>query len=135
MADPIDTNRRNWDERAAIHARDATGFYTLDRFRAGESAFQGIEATELGDVLGKRVLHLQCHIGLDTLRLARLGAVATGLDFSGAAVNAARRLAEETGLKADFVQGTADEAPRLTPGPARSISSLRRGERCAGCPT
>jgi 2-polyprenyl-3-methyl-5-hydroxy-6-metoxy-1,4-benzoquinol methylase len=117
MADPIDTNRRNWDERAAIHARDATGFYTLDRFRAGESAFQGIEAAALGDVRGKRVLHLQCHIGLDTLRLARLGAVATGLDFSGAAVNAARRLAEETGLKADFVQGTVDEAPRLTPGP------------------
>ena len=101
MADPIEMNRRNWDERAAIHARDATGFYPLDRFRAGESAFQGIEAAELGDVRGKRVLHLQCHIGLDTLRLARLGAVATGLDFSGAAVNAARRLAEETGLKAD----------------------------------
>ena len=117
MADPIETNRWNWDERAAIHARDATGFYPLDRFRAGESAFQGIEAAELGDVRGKRVLHLQCHIGLDTLRLARLGAVATGLDFSGAAVNAARRLAEETGLKADFVQGTVDEAPRLTPGP------------------
>jgi len=44
MADPIDINRRNWDERAAIHARDTTGFYTLDRFRAGESALQGIEA-------------------------------------------------------------------------------------------
>jgi len=117
MADPIEMNRRNWDERAAIHARDATGFYPLDRFRAGESAFQGIEAAELGDVRGKRVLHLQCHIGLDTLRLARLGAVATGLDFSGAAVSAARRLAEETGLKADFVQGTVDEVPRLTPGP------------------
>jgi len=69
MADPIDINRRNWDERAAIHARDTTGFYTLDRFRAGESALHGIEAVELGCVRGKRVLHLQCHIGLDTLRL------------------------------------------------------------------
>jgi hypothetical protein len=39
MADPIEMNRRNWDERAAIHARDATGFYTLNRLRAGESAF------------------------------------------------------------------------------------------------
>jgi len=98
MADPIEMNRRNWDERVAIHARDATGFYTLDRFRAGESALHGIEAVELGDVRGKRVLHLQCHIGLDTLRLARLGAAVTGLDFSGAAVEVARRLAEETGL-------------------------------------
>jgi 2-polyprenyl-3-methyl-5-hydroxy-6-metoxy-1,4-benzoquinol methylase len=117
MIDPINMNRRNWDERAAIHARDTTGFYSLDRFRAGESALNGIEAAELGDVHGKRVLHLQCHIGLDTLRLARLGAIATGLDFSGAAVEAARCLAEETGLKAAFVQGTVDEAPRLTPGP------------------
>ncbi|SRR6266568_1419668 len=117
MTDPIDINRRSWDERAAIHARDTTGFYTLDRFRAGESALHGIEAAELGDVRGKRVLHLQCHIGLDTLRLARLGAVVTGLDFSGAAVEAARRLSEETELKADFVQGTVDEAPRPTPGP------------------
>ena len=79
MADPIEMNRQNWDERAAIHARDTTGVYTLDRFRAGESALPGIEAAELGAVRGKRVLHLQCHIGLDTLRLARLGAVATGL--------------------------------------------------------
>jgi SAM-dependent methyltransferase len=43
--------------------------------------------------------------------------VATGLDFSGAALDVARRLASETGLSADFVQGTVDEAPRLTPGP------------------
>jgi len=117
MTDPIDTNRRSWDERTAIHMRDTTGSYSLDGFRAGESTLHKIEAAELGDVHGKRVLHLQCHIGLDTLRLARLGAVATGLDFSGAAVEAARGLAKETGLKADFVQGTVDEAPRLTPGP------------------
>jgi 2-polyprenyl-3-methyl-5-hydroxy-6-metoxy-1,4-benzoquinol methylase len=117
MADPTDINRRSWDERAAIHSRDTTGFYSLDRFRAGENALNGIEAAELGDVRGKHVLHLQCHIGLDTLRLVRLGAIATGLDFSGEAVTSARRLAEETGLNADFVQGTVDDAPSLTPGP------------------
>jgi hypothetical protein len=31
MVDPIDANRRNWDERATIHARDTTGDYMLDR--------------------------------------------------------------------------------------------------------
>ena len=117
MADPIDINRRNWDERAAIHGRDATGDYMLDRFRAGEDALHAIEAAELGDIVGKRILHLQCHIGQDTLCLVRRGAVVTGLDFSGEALNVARRLAEETGLKADFVQGTVDQAPHLTPGP------------------
>ena len=117
MSDPIAINRLNWDERAVIHARDATGDYRLDRFRAGEDALHAIEAAELGDVAGKRVLHLQCHIGRDTLCLARRGAQATGLDFSGEALKVARALGAQTGLRAAFVQGTVDEAPRLTPGP------------------
>jgi hypothetical protein len=82
MVDPIDANRQNWDERATIHTRDTTGDYMLDRFRAGEDALHAIEAAELGDISGKRVLHLQCHIGRDTLCLVRRGALATGLDFS-----------------------------------------------------
>src|SRR3974377_2109790 len=106
MSDPIEINRRNWNERALIHSRDVTGDYMLDRFRAGEDALHPIEAAELGDIAGKRVLHLQCHIGRDTLCLVRRGAVATGLDFSEAALDVARRLAEETGLAATFVQGT-----------------------------
>ena len=117
MTDHVETNRRNWDERAAIHARDTTGDYMLDRFRAGEDALHSIEATELGDISGKRVLHLQCHIGRDTLCLVRRGATVTGLDFSSAALDVARRLSDETGLKADFVEGTVDRAPDLTPGP------------------
>ena len=117
MSDHIDINLRNWEERASIHARDTTGDYMLGRFRAGEDALHEIEATELGDVSGKRVLHLQCHIGRDTLCLARRGAVVTGLDFSKSALDVARRLSEETGLKAEFVLGTVDQAPELTPGP------------------
>ena len=117
MTDYVDINRRNWDERAAIHARDNTEDYMLDRFRAGEDALHAIEAAELGDIAGKRVLHLQCHIGRDTLCLVRRGATVTGLDFSGAALDVARHLAEETGLKAEFVEGTVDQAPHLAPGP------------------
>ena len=81
MTDHIEINRQNWEERAAIHARDTSGDYMLDRFRAGEDALHEIEAAELGDISGKRVLHLQCHIGRDTLCLARRGAVVNGLDF------------------------------------------------------
>ena len=117
MADPIEINRRNWDERASLHAREALGEDMLARLRAGEDFLLAIEAAELGDVSGKRVLHLQCHIGRDTLCLARRGAITTGLDFSPAAINVARRLAEETGLNATFVQGRVDEAAQLAPGP------------------
>jgi SAM-dependent methyltransferase len=116
-ADPIEINRQNWDERAVIHARDSTGDYMLDRFRAGEDALHTIEAAELGDIAGRRVLHLQCHIGRDTLCLVRRGAAVTGLDFSSSALDVARRLSVETGLAATFVQGTVDDVPRLTPGP------------------
>jgi 2-polyprenyl-3-methyl-5-hydroxy-6-metoxy-1,4-benzoquinol methylase len=96
VVDPIEVNRRNWDERAKIHSRDATGFYGLEPFRAGEDSLHAIEAAEIGNVSGKRVLHLQCHIGKDTLSLVRRGAVATGLDFSGAAIDVARGLSDES---------------------------------------
>src|ERR1700710_1441897 len=97
MSGYLDINRRNWNERGVIHAHDVTGDYILDRFRAGEDALHAIEAAELGGISGKRVLHLQCHIGRDTLCLVRRGATVTGLDFSGAALEVARHLAAETG--------------------------------------
>jgi SAM-dependent methyltransferase len=102
--DWMPANRRNWDERAAIHARNRTGFYPIDRLKAGEDILQPIEAAEIGDVAGKRLIHLQCHIGLDTLCLARRGAIVTGLDFSPTAIAAARALASELGIPAEFVE-------------------------------
>src|SRR5215813_13830515 len=68
-------NRRNWDERVAIHRRDATGFYGVERFLAGEKRLYAIDSGELGEIAGKRLIHLQYHFGLDTLILAREGAV------------------------------------------------------------
>lgn len=44
MTDPIEINRRSWDECAEIHARDATGDYKLDRLRAGQDTIHPIEA-------------------------------------------------------------------------------------------
>src|SRR5262245_1719443 len=103
-SDWIAANRRNWDERAAIHVENRTGFYPIDRFKAGEDILQAIEAAEIGEVAGKRLIHLQCHFGLDTLCLARRGALATGLDFSPTAIAAARALASELEIAADFVE-------------------------------
>jgi len=98
-----ETNRRNWDERVPVHRADRTGFYAVEKFRRGGDVLMPIESAEIGDVGGKRLLHLQCHFGLDTLSLARRGAIVTGVDFSAPAVEAARDLAEEVGLAARFV--------------------------------
>src|SRR5260370_30250512 len=96
-------NRRNWDARVPIHRRDRTGFYAVERFLAGEKRLHAIERGELGDVAGKRLIHLQCQFGLDTLILARHGAIVTGVDFSPAAIEEARLLAAKTGFAAEFV--------------------------------
>jgi SAM-dependent methyltransferase len=88
-------NRANWDERVPIHT--AGDFYDVAGFLGGKDALRDFEISEVGNVTGKTLLHLQCHIGLDTLSWARRGATVTGLDFSAPAVAAARDLAERIG--------------------------------------
>lgn len=107
------SNRASWDERADIHAQDRTGFYAIDRFLGGEDVLYPIEAAEIGDVAGLKLAHFQCHIGIDTLCLARRGAKATGLDFSPHAIAKARELSARSGLAAEFVEGEVYDAPEL----------------------
>jgi SAM-dependent methyltransferase len=103
-------NRANWDSRVPVHL--ASEFYDLAGFRAGDSSLRPFEMAEAGDVTGKRLVHLQCHVGLDTLSWARNGALVTGLDFSGPAIEAARSLAADLGIGASFV--TADVYDAVT---------------------
>jgi SAM-dependent methyltransferase len=112
----IADNQATWDERAEIHLRDANGFYAVERFRRGEDVMLAIESAEIGNVAGRHLLHLQCHIGLETLCLARRGAMVTGLDFSSAAIAAAQGLAAETGLKGLFVKADVYDALKVLEG-------------------
>lgn len=116
MDDWITLNRANWDERVGLHLRDTTGVYNLEAIRAGADVLGPIEGEEIGDVAGKRLLHLQCHFGADTLSLARRGAEVTGLDFSPNAIAAARDLAAASGIDATFVEGNVLDAPKLAGG-------------------
>ncbi|MHA1450511.1 MAG: class I SAM-dependent methyltransferase, partial [Candidatus Hodarchaeales archaeon] len=95
-------NRDNWSERVPIHAKSSS--YDLEGFKKGKTSLLPTEIEELGDVDGKKILHLQCHFGMDTLSLARMGAIVTGVDFSGEAISLARKLAEELNINADFVE-------------------------------
>jgi SAM-dependent methyltransferase len=107
----FELNKLSWEERVDAHVSSA--FYDVAGFRAGRDALGPIESAEIGDVSGERIAHLQCHFGLDTLSLARRGAKVTGLDFSGKAIEAARRLAQETGIAATFVEGNVYDAASL----------------------
>ncbi len=93
-------NRAWWDERVPIHAEG--DFYDLDGFVAGHETLQSFEAEALGDVTGLDLVHLQCHMGMDTLSWARRGARVTGLDFSEPAIETARDLARRIGVEARF---------------------------------
>lgn len=98
MEDYLALNRAMWDERALAHA--ASPDYGIEQLVADPERLSGVvefDRPRLGRLDGLRVAHLQCHIGTDTLSLARLGAVVTGLDFSGASVERARALAVAAG--------------------------------------
>ncbi|KAM0711989.1 hypothetical protein Q7P35_001359 [Cladosporium inversicolor] len=69
----------------------------------------------LGSGTGLTCVHLQCHIGTDTLSLARLGAQSvTGLDFSSKSLDEARELtaltASSGGEKLSFVEASVYDA-------------------------
>ncbi len=113
---PIDeykaANRANWDDRVPIHWEPEG--YNAERFIQQPDAISAvvrIDREVLGDVAGKRLLHLQCHFGMDTLSWARLGADVTGVDFSEPAIAAARRLSAESGIPGQFVLSELYDAP------------------------
>ncbi|MER7002004.1 class I SAM-dependent methyltransferase [Dactylosporangium sp. NPDC000555] len=118
MSEYLRLNRANWDERAPAHA--ASAGYAIGRFvddPAYLSEVVRFDRPRLGDVRGLRAVHLQCHIGTDTLSLHRLGARVTGVDFSPASLAQARALAERTGADIDYVESDVYAAPDvLEPG-------------------
>ncbi|MEO5563944.1 MAG: class I SAM-dependent methyltransferase [Chitinophagaceae bacterium] len=94
-------NKDLWNQRTAVH-KDSD-FYDLAGFKAGRDVLTPIELKELGDVKGKKMLHLQCHFGMDSLNWSRLGAKVTGIDLSDQAISEAKKLNDELGLEAEFV--------------------------------
>jgi len=93
-------NRAGWNRRAKAHFESR--FYDVNGFLAGGTSLKEIELAELENVAAKRLLHLQCHFGLDTLSWARRGAICTGVDISPVAIERARGLAAQTGLATEF---------------------------------
>jgi SAM-dependent methyltransferase len=109
-------NRLMWDERAPVHV--AAPEYDVDKFLADPAFLSRVvrfDRALLGDISGLRGVHLQCHIGTDTISLARLGAAMTGLDFSPAALEQARDLARPARAEIGFVQADVYDAATVLP--------------------
>ncbi|MBC9251564.1 methyltransferase [Pseudomonas alcaligenes] len=114
MDDYLDLNKANWDERAPLHA--ASPDYEAARFITSPdhlSAVVRFDQPRLGNIAGLRGLHLQCHIGTDTLSLSRLGAAMTGLDFSAASLAQARKLANDCGASITYVEAPVYQAAQV----------------------
>lgn len=102
-------NLANWEDRVPLHLEA----YRLDRLREDPQHVTDVVRDDLpvlrrhvpGGILeGLALCHLQCHIGTDTVSLARAGAHVTGIDFSPSALMAARLLAQDLGIEATFIE-------------------------------
>ncbi len=113
MNEYLQANLKLWNAWAALHAgmRSEEYSYNIDAFKAGRSTLYQLDIDEVGDVAGKSLLHLQCHIGLDTLSWARRGAQVTGADFSDTAIAVAQQVNDELGLGGRFVRSNLYDLP------------------------
>lgn len=109
-ANYLHINRQSWNGRVEAHLQSE--FYDVAGFLEHKNSLKSIELDLLGDVAGKEILHLQCHFGQDTLSLAHLGAVVTGVDLSDKAITAAQELAHRTQLQAEFICSDLYELPQ-----------------------
>jgi SAM-dependent methyltransferase len=97
----FEVNKETWNTKVGFHAKSE--FYDLESFRNGKSSLNKYELNALGKISEKKLLHLQCHFGQDTLSFARLGANCTGVDISDEGIKLAKHLNEELKLNAKFV--------------------------------
>ncbi|SRX74950.1 class I SAM-dependent methyltransferase [Aequorivita antarctica] len=100
-SDKFETNRKTWNTKAAIHFE--SDFYDMQNFRKGKTSLNKYEIEALGDISDKKLLHLQCHFGQDTLSFARMGAKCTGVDISDEGIMLAKQLNADLKLDVSFV--------------------------------
>lgn len=126
----LDANRISWDNRVAVHAESQ--FYGVERWLRDVPGPSAREVEVVGDVVGKTLVHLQCHFGMDTLRWARIGAIVTGVDFSPVAIQEAISLAARAGSSeyATFTCANVYDAPTALEGRTYDVVYVSLGALC-----
>lgn len=121
-------NQANWEARTPIHV--GSDFYDLAALRAGRGGLADFEHAALGDLAGLAGVHLQCHLGTDTIALARAGARMTGLDISVESIRAATALAAECELEIDYHQANVYDAVDVLGGGRFDLVYTGKGALC-----
>jgi len=101
MENYLEINRKSWDAKVELHLK--SDFYFVDEFIKGRTSLNSIELELLEDIKDKKILHLQCHFGQDSISLSRMGAKVTGVDLSDKAIETARDLAQKCGTDTQFI--------------------------------
>ncbi|MDR7303000.1 class I SAM-dependent methyltransferase [Haloactinomyces albus] len=123
------SNEANWDARTPVHLTSA--FYGLDGTRTPFDWFAPFEWEDLGDLAGREVLHLQCHLGTETLAFAYKDAKRTvGLDFSSESLEHARRMASEAGVDVEYVYADVYDATEALDGHRFDVIYTGKGSLC-----
>ncbi len=97
----LDLNQKSWNNKVDVHLE--SDFYDMAGFANGDSSLKEIELALLGDIKGKKILHLQCHFGQDSISLARLGADVTGIDLSDKAIEKAKEISSAMHIPCRFI--------------------------------
>lgn len=139
-------NLASWNDRADVHANG--GYGDLGELAHDPDAVTGVARRDYDSIRpflpnasleGLKLLHLQCHIGTDTLCWPRLGAAEVwGLDFSPTALEYARCLADKAHVDVTYVEGDArfaTDARNLQGTSAHSMQSSRAPAPSPGCPS
>lgn len=109
--DYVTINKKWWNTITPFHSKSKE--YQLDSFKKGKTSLQSLERKELGNIKGKKMLHLMCHFGMDTLSLAREGAIVTGVDLSDESIKLAQNLSDELKISARFICSDIYKLPQV----------------------
>lgn len=111
MSDFYKQNQKHWDEKARIHATQSSNTYNIEEFLKGKSSLLPVEQNLFKNVKGKKVLHVMCHIGFDSISIASLGADVTAVDFSHEAISQARKFSDHLQVNVNWVQSNIFDLP------------------------
>lgn len=124
----LQANEANWDARVPVHL--ASSFYGLDSGQDPCYWFAPFEWDDLGDLARRDLVHLQCHLGTETIAFAHKRARTVGLDFSAASITHARRIAQRAGVPVVYIKSNVYDAVTALDGRQFDVVYTGKGALC-----